>query len=143
MTDKDEVAVIGHQYLAISLQIPTNLIAVSDAPDLVTGAFDLDRATCGDLAKQRFRFGDPLKLIGGEKPAVRQAGALVLQSENTTNLRLEGFADFIEEVCQRAIVRGFLDRRARKSGCLAVHADRFQAGDGSHPPLLIYRMREP
>ena len=45
--------------------------------------------------------GKFLELVLGEKPAIGQAGALVLQIDDALHLGLEGLADLVQEVARK------------------------------------------
>jgi hypothetical protein len=61
------------------------------------------------LAGQGLEVGEFLKLVLGEEAAVGQAGAHVLQVDNALDFGLEGLADLVQEVGQRAVIGGLLD----------------------------------
>lgn len=78
-------------------------------PSVVPDGFHLHHTAGGGLAGQRRRIGEFLKLLLGEKIAVRESGVLILQVDDALPLWLEGTADLVQEDGQGTVIGGFFN----------------------------------
>jgi hypothetical protein len=112
LAHENEIAVICDEYLAISVPVPGDLFCFGCHPSVVLGRLDLDGATGRKLAGQWRIIGNSLELLGSEEAAIRFACTSVRELEDTLNLRLELFSEFIQEGCQGMIIGLLLDSRS-------------------------------
>ena len=91
------------------------------------------RGGVGLLAYAEGGVGELLKLLLGEKPAVRQAGPLVLQIDDALDLGLEGLADLVQQVGQGPVIGGLLDPGARSADLGKLLEVDFQGIHGASP----------
>lgn len=114
--------VVRYKYLTVALPITRNLFTIGSDPRVTLRRFDLDSASRGGLTGDWFGLRGTLKLVGGEQPAIRNAGAAIPEIDDAADPGLERLANFIEEVCQCAVIRSLRDSFAGRSN-LAQFAD--------------------
>jgi len=108
---KDELAVVRHQDQSVLPPIPLDLFAVRRCEGVVVPALRFDDAAFGRRASHQEIIGRALGLLGRVESEIRLARPRVLDLRDASDPGLEGFADFVEQRFERAVV-GFLARAA-------------------------------
>ena len=109
---QQKIAVVGDEDETVFVPVFQNLFAVSNRGDGSFGRFDFDHAALGHLAGQRFGIGALLELALGEEAAIGQTGTRICKLINRVNLWLKRFANAIEQVDERRVIRRFSRARA-------------------------------
>src|SRR5438105_15891240 len=101
-TQQYKVSIIGDQHLTIGVQIPGDLGATGNLPDIITRALHLHDTTCWPLRMQ-IGLACARQLVGGKEATIRKTTALIFQIDNTAYSRLECPANLVEQIGQRTI----------------------------------------
>ena len=115
-----EVAGVGDQYLAVTLPVAADLLAVGGEPGVVSGGLDLHHAALGELAAALALLlglaltAGALGLARGVESKVGMAGALVGEFGHAEHLGAQGVAHRVEHVVIAINVSVVAARRAAR-----------------------------
>ena len=113
--EEGEAAVVCDENLAVMLEVASHLRGLLQPGDVLREALHLDHPALGFHLQQSGRvLAVPAEFLGGEEPAIGQAGPGIGGMQDGGDLRLESVADGVEEVSQRGITRGFRNTDAER-----------------------------
>ena len=104
LAQQDEIAGVGDEDEAVSVPVAADLIAFGGEPGVVVRGLDLDHAALGELSLARL---SALYLPGGVESEVGVSGALFGELAYAEDLGLQGCADGVQEVGERAVSGAF------------------------------------